>query len=94
MADNKQIQIKVSDETLRGVYTNLTQVNHTKEEFIIDFLNILPPTGTLNARVILSPAHLKRVIKALENNLENYEKKFGVIELGKTPDNEIGFKTE
>ncbi len=76
----QQIQIKASDEDLKGKYANNAQIMHTKEEFVLDFLNIFPPTGTLNSRVILSPSHFKRMIGAMNDNLKKYEDKFGKIE--------------
>jgi len=47
---NQQVQIKATDEKLKGEYSNAMQILHTKEEFVLDFLNIFPPTGTLNSR--------------------------------------------
>jgi len=91
---NQQVQIKANDEKLKGEYSNAMQILHTKEEFVLDFLNIFPPTGTLNSRVILSPGHFKRMIKAMEENLKKYEDQFGKIEVATEPKNEIGFKAE
>lgn len=87
-----QIQIKATDEKLRGEYSNMMQILHTKEEFVLDFLNIFPPTGTLNARIILSPGHLKRMQKAIEENLQKYETQFGKIEASAAPKSSIGFQ--
>jgi len=42
--------------------------------------------------VITSPGHLKRIIKALEENLKNYEEKFGKIEEAKEPETKLGFQ--
>jgi len=75
----QQVQIKVSDEDLKGKYSNSVQVLNTKEEFVIDFFSIFPPTGTMNGRIIMSPGHFKRLSKALIENLKKYEKKFGKI---------------
>ena len=88
----KELKIKAKDEQLQGVYANLMQVFHTKEEFVLDFFLNLPPQGRLCARVIVSPPHLKRVIKALKENLEKYEEKFGQIKENKIEEKEIGFK--
>jgi len=88
----QQIQIKVTDEKLRGEYSNMMQILHTKEEFVLDFLNIFPPTGTLNSRVILSPGHFKRMMKAMEENLKKYEEQFGKISESEAPKNSIGFQ--
>jgi len=89
----QQLQIKADDATLRGSYANNMQVAHTKEEFIIDFMNLFPPVATLNARVIVSPGHMKRMLAALTENVKRYEGTYGVIEAATAPDNEMGFKT-
>jgi hypothetical protein len=89
-----QIQVKMSDEVLKGVYANMVQVGHSPEEFILDFMNLFPPTGIVSARVILSPAHAKRMVAALEDNLKKYEEQFGKIKEGSVPDHKIGFRTE
>lgn len=92
MNDQQQIQIKASDEALRGIYANMANILHTKEEFVLDFLNIFPPTGTLNARVILSPAHFKRMVAAMTENLKKYEDQFGTVEASEAPKEAIGFQ--
>ena len=89
---NQQVQVKATDEKLKGEYSNAMQILHTKEEFVLDFLNIFPPTGTLNSRVILSPGHFKRMINAMEENLKKYEDQFGKIAVADEPKNEIGFR--
>jgi len=88
----QQIQIKATDDKLQGEYSNVMQILHTKEEFVLDFLNVFPPTGTLNSRVILSPGHFKRMVKAMDENLKRYEKQFGKIEASEAPKNNIGFQ--
>lgn len=75
----KGMNIKISDEELRGRYANLVRVVHTREEFILDFINMVPPQGSVTARVITSPGHLKRLIKALAENLKHHEETFGPI---------------
>lgn len=90
----QQIQVKASDEILKGVYANLAQVGHTGEEFILDFMNIFPPTGILVSRVILSPGHAKRLSEALVDNVKKYETQFGEIKLTDAPKHKIGFRTE
>jgi hypothetical protein len=89
--NQNQIQIKATDEKLKGEYSNLAQIMHTKEEFVIDFLNIFPPTGTLNARIIVSPGHFKRMVKAMEENMKKYEANFGAVVESEAPQG-IGFK--
>ena len=91
---SNQIQIKATDERLKGEYANVTQVLHTKEEFVLDFLNIFPPTGTLNARIIVSPGHFKRMLLAMQDNLGKYEAQFGAVVVSEAPANKIGFEAK
>ncbi len=79
------INIKINDEVLKGVYSNTMQVLHTKEEFVMDFMDVFPPNGIVAARVITSPGHMKRIARALQENLAKYEAKFGAIEESKAP---------
>jgi hypothetical protein len=91
---NQQIQVKITDEVLKGIYSTHVQVGHTAEEFILDFMNVLPPAGIVNARIMLSPSHMKRLSKALLENIAKYEEQFGTISLAVVPDQKIGFRTE
>lgn len=92
MANQQQeLEIKVDEEKLEGNYSNLMRVSHTKEEFVLDFILATPPQGVLNSRVIMSPGHVKRLIKALQENLNKYEEKFGDIEEADSPDQGVGF---
>ena len=90
--NEQQIQIKASDEKLKGEYSNVMQILHTKEEFVLDFLNVFPPTGTLNSRIIVSPGHFKRMVKAMEENLKKYEEANGKISEAEAPKSSIGFQ--
>jgi hypothetical protein len=74
-----EIQINTGDEMSRGRYSNSMMVSHSVDEFILDWL-LNSPNGThLLSRIIVSPAHVKRIINALKENLDNYEKHFGSI---------------
>jgi len=87
----RQIQIKAQDQDLKGKYSNLMQITHTQEEFVLDFFLVVPPQGTLTSRVVLSPGHLKRMLAALQDNVEKYESKFGKIQQAASPESPIGF---
>lgn len=75
----KTLNIKIHDDDLKGRYSNLLRVTHTREEFILDFINVVPPQAVLTSRLIASPGHLKRIVRALAENLEIYEKNFGPL---------------
>ena len=82
-----QISIQIDPQNATGVYSNLMMISHRKEEFILDFLFVQPqrtPQGqaiaSLRSRVITTPEHMKRILKALEENIGRYEQAFGPIQ--------------
>jgi hypothetical protein len=79
MAEGKELNIKISDDELKGRYSNLLRITHTREEFVLDFINVVPPQAVVTARIATSPGHLKRIIQALAENLEKYETAYGEI---------------
>jgi hypothetical protein len=79
------VNVKISDEELKGRYSNLLRITHTREEFILDFINLVPPQGIVTARLVTSPGHLKRIIRALSANLERYEENYGPIQEAAEP---------
>jgi len=88
MAEERKMQVNADQQTRRGVYANLAMISHQKDEFVVDFLFLDPPTQTpqggqamLMSRVVLAPAHMKRLYKAIGENIEKYEKNYGTISL-------------
>jgi hypothetical protein len=82
-----QISIQMDTQNATGVYSNLMMISHRKEEFILDFLFVQPqrtPQGqaiaNLRARVITTPEHMRRILKAMEENVSRYEQAFGPIQ--------------
>ncbi len=88
-----QINIKADDEVQKGKYSNAAQISHSPEEFTMDFLFIHsnPPFGTLQTRILLSPGHAKRLLMALQENIQRYEGSFGEIRTTTKPPGEFGF---
>ena len=87
----QELKIKVRDEELKGSYSNLMQIVHMKEEFILDFFLSAPPQGMLASRIIVSPGHAKRIAAAMIDAVKKYEDKFGKIKEGDMPEEQIGF---
>lgn len=75
----KEIKINFPESLRGGVYSNSMFINHTKEEFIMDFVMVTPPTGAVTARVVTSPGHMKRIVAVMADNLKKYEDKFGKL---------------
>ena len=80
------LNVKITDDELMGRYSNLLRITHTREEFFLDFINLVPPQGIVTSRIITSPGHLKRILRALAANLERYEETFGTISEAPEPD--------
>lgn len=78
-AGQQDLNVKITDDELKGRYSNLLRVTHTRDEFVLDFINLMPPQGIVSARIVTSPGHLKRIIGALSENLARYEKTHGVV---------------
>jgi hypothetical protein len=92
----KKIRVEMRREMMGGAYANTLRITHTPEEFILDFVMIVPPSGDVTARVITSPGHMKRIAAAIQENIKLYEKKYGAINPATEPehDRHIGFKPE
>jgi len=86
---SKEMRVEFPKELIGGVYSNNMVVTHTREEFIMDFLMMAPPSGAVTARVIVSPGHMKRILNALNENILNYEDKFGKIQAAEEPGEKI-----
>jgi len=87
MTDGKrELPVKIPEKVIGGVYANQMVIGHTREEFLLDFINLFPPQGVVTARVIVSPGHLKRMIGALAENLKKYERQHGEIAEAPVPE--------
>jgi Protein of unknown function (DUF3467) len=77
-----QIQIDLDEPTAQGAYSNLVLINHNESEFVLDFAYLQPsaPRARVRARIISSPQHTKRLLRALEVNLRRFEERFGKID--------------
>ena len=79
-----KLQIDVPPEIAPGRYANVSMINHTETEFVLDFIFIQPqaPKAQVGNRVILSPKNAKRLLMVLSQNLKKYEDRFGEVEAG------------
>ncbi|MXV39225.1 DUF3467 domain-containing protein [Flavobacteriaceae bacterium Ap0902] len=80
--NNKNFDIEINQETASGIYSNLAMINHSPTEFVVDFIQVMPgmPKAQVKSRVILTPHHAKRVLQALQGNIQKYEENFGKIQ--------------
>jgi type III secretory pathway component EscV len=78
---NQPLNIEISEEIAEGTYANLAIITHSNAEFVVDFVNVMPgtPKSKVKSRVILTPMHAKRFMKAMVENIERYEAANGLI---------------
>mgnify|MGYP003748463725 CR=1 FL=1 len=73
MEDKKKqkINIDLDPEVAEGTYSNLAIITHSHAEFIVDFVKMLPgiPKAKVKSRIILTPEHAKRLMKALRHKM-------------------------
>ncbi len=81
--NNGQFQIELKEEVAQGIYANLAIIAHSSSEFIVDFVRVMPgmPKAGVKSRIILAPEHAKRLLRALEENIDKYERAFGPIRM-------------
>lgn len=79
--NNNQLNIEISEEMAEGEYANLAIITHSHAEFVIDFVNVMPgtPKSRVKSRIILTPQHAKRFMKALIENIDRFEEVNGSI---------------
>lgn len=78
-----EIKVLAQTETKKGVYSNLAAINHSQNEFIIDFMLRILDETQLISRIILSPQHIKLLHDAIGRNIKKFEGKFGTIKITK-----------
>jgi len=78
-----KLNIELPEAMDGGVYSNLALINHSQTEFVVDFIQVMPgtPKAKVRARVVLTPQHAKRVMKALMGNVSRFEAQHGEIKL-------------
>ena len=76
-----QLNIELDENTAEGTYSNLAIINHSASEFVVDFINVMPgsPKAKVKSRIILTPQHAKRLLKALQDNVRKFEHLHGDI---------------
>jgi len=78
-----ELMIEIDDQTAQGVYVNLAMIVHSESEVIFDFIFVQPqaPKARVRSRVVTSPQHAKRFLRALQDNIRKYEEKFGEVKI-------------
>lgn len=86
-----QINIELGEDEAQGVYSNLAVITHSQAEFVVDFIRVMPgvPKAKVKSRIILTPQHAKRLMKALADNVNKFESQHGPIQDLKQAENTI-----
>ena len=85
MADENQKQdklnIELTEEIAEGIYSNLAIISHSNSEFVLDFIKVMPglPKAKVKSRIMMTPQHAKRLMRALQDNINKFESQFGGI---------------
>jgi hypothetical protein len=90
-----QINIELDENTAEGIYSNLAIINHSASEFVLDFVCIMPgvPKAKVKSRIVLTPQHAKRLVKALAENINRFESTHGEIKDTEQPAIPLNFGT-
>lgn len=80
-----KIEVKVEESIAAGIFANYSNISHSPEEFVFDFIFVHPAPppgfGKLMSRLLLTPGHAKRFLLALSQNIKEYEDRFGEIDM-------------
>ncbi len=72
------IDVEFDKEAAEGTYANSVMIRSSSEEFVLDFIRMVPGVkdARLKSRVIVTPQHAKRLLNALEENLEAVDRSY------------------
>jgi hypothetical protein len=85
--NQNQLNIELSEEIAEGIYSNLAIITHSNSEFVLDFIRVMPgvPKAKVKARIVLTPEHAKRLLTAIQDNIEKFENVNGRIKIQTEP---------
>lgn len=83
MTDAKPLNVKVTidEATAEGHYANFANILHNPTEFVFDFGRAVPgrPDVKVVSRILTTPFHARQLLRALQQNIELYERQYGPI---------------
>jgi hypothetical protein len=79
--NENKLNIELSEEIAEGIYSNLAIISHSNSEFVIDFIKVMPgmPKAKVKSRILMTPEHAKRLLSALQDNINKYEANHGKV---------------
>ncbi len=93
MPKEGQMNVELSEEIAEGIYSNLAIINHSASEFVLDFIKIMPgiPKARVKSRIVLTPQHAKRFLRAMQDNIARFEAQNGEIKDVEQPQVPLNF---
>ena len=93
MPKEGQVNVELSEEIAEGIYSNLAIINHSSSEFVLDFIKIMPgvPKARVKSRIVLTPQHAKRFLRAMQENVARFEAQHGEIKDVEQPQIPLNF---
>jgi hypothetical protein len=87
MTQQGQLKIVLSDQQALGTYANFVSIVHNYAEFVLDFGRIVPGREDVQvvSRLVMTPLHVKQLLRALNENVAIYERNFGTVPDGPVP---------
>ncbi len=74
------LKFEIDKEIARGRPTNGALIAHTADEFIFDFVLVMPgQQPVVTSRLVTSPRHAKALLRSLEDNIRRYEARHGEV---------------
>ncbi len=91
-----RLNVELSEEIAEGIYSNLAIINHSPSEFVVDFLKVMPgvPKARVKSRLVLTPQHAKRLLRALNDNIQRFEEQHGEIKDTEQPQIPMSFGSQ
>ena len=79
--EQNNLKLNINPEVANGTYSNLVVISHNPSEIVLDFAQMFPGIegATVRQRIIMNPIHAKRLLAALNDNIQKYEQNFGAI---------------
>jgi hypothetical protein len=91
-----RLNVELNEEIAEGIYSNLAIINHSPSEFVVDFLKVMPgvPKARVKSRLVLTPQHAKRLLRALNDNIQRFEEQHGEIKDTEQPQIPMSFGSQ
>lgn len=79
--NENKLNIELNEEVAEGTYSNLAIISHSNSEFVIDFIKVMPgmPKAKVKSRILMTPEHAKRLLNALQDNIQKFEGMHGKV---------------